>query len=294
MDKVVEAVDKVKRDWGETFVQVEGHIKSIEECGKGVRPVDDINSLPRLNRLSQDGLSLLSSLLFQLDLLAPQLPSYTEVESAQSLLESWKNQLQSLRGKWKRANLQAKENMRKAAQKERELLLGVAKSRQFEDVTCSKTKAGMTTAAESITDSLRRTRQLMVQEVERNANALMTVDESTTVLRKAESEYKGHRSLLMRTRNLLSTMQRQDVLDRVILILGFLLFSCAVLYVVSKRMGLLKLQRTVTAAIKAGMARKPEVVLQDIEAAINHAPAFENRVGTLDAPEPGNLMHDEL
>lgn len=40
------------------------------------------------------------------------------------------------------------------------------------------------------------------------------VDESTGVLRKAESEYKGHRSLLMRTRNLLSTMQRQDIIDR--------------------------------------------------------------------------------
>ena len=40
------------------------------------------------------------------------------------------------------------------------------------------------------------------------------VEESTGVLKKAESEYKGHRSLLMRTRNLLSTMQRQDVLDR--------------------------------------------------------------------------------
>ncbi|CAM8903528.1 unnamed protein product [Rhodiola kirilowii] len=215
MDKVVEAVDKVKRDWGDTFVQVEGHIKSIEECGKGGNPADDINSLPRLNRLAQDGLSLLSSLLFQLDLLAPQLPLYTEVESAQSLLESWKNQLQSLRGKWKRANLQAKENMRKAAQKERELLLGGGEESTIRRRNL-QTKAGMTTAAESITDSLRRTRQLMVQEVERNANALMTVEESTTVLRKAESEYKGHRSLLMRTRNLLSTMQRQDVLDRVI------------------------------------------------------------------------------
>lgn len=40
------------------------------------------------------------------------------------------------------------------------------------------------------------------------------VEESTGVLRKAESEYKGHRSLLMRTRNLLSTMQRQDVIER--------------------------------------------------------------------------------
>uniref|UniRef100_A0A7N0UDE6 Uncharacterized protein n=1 Tax=Kalanchoe fedtschenkoi TaxID=63787 RepID=A0A7N0UDE6_KALFE len=93
VDKVAEAVNKVKKDWGETFVQVEGHIKSIEECGKAGRPADDNTSLLRLNRLVQDGLSTLSSLQFQLDLLAPQLPSYNEVEGAQSLLESWKNQL---------------------------------------------------------------------------------------------------------------------------------------------------------------------------------------------------------
>ena len=38
-------------------------------------------------------------------------------------------------------------------------------------------------------------------------------DESTSVLRKAEGEYQGHRSLMMRTHGLLTTMQRQDVLD---------------------------------------------------------------------------------
>lgn len=43
---------------------------------------------------------------------------------------------------------------------------------------------------------------------------LKYIEESTGVLKKAESEYKGQRSLLMRTRNLLSTMQRQDVMDR--------------------------------------------------------------------------------
>uniref|UniRef100_A0A7N0TRT1 Sec20 C-terminal domain-containing protein n=1 Tax=Kalanchoe fedtschenkoi TaxID=63787 RepID=A0A7N0TRT1_KALFE len=223
----------------------------------------------------------------------PQLPSYNEVEGAQSLLESWKNQLHSLRVNWKKANLQAKDNMRKAAQQERELLLGSGEESTIRRRNL-QTKAGITTAAESITDSLRRTRQLMVQEVERNANALMTVEESTAILKKAESEYKGHRSLLMRTRNLLSTMQRQDVLDRVILIVGFLLFSCAVLYVVSKRMGLLILQRTVTAAIKAGMARKPDAVLQGNEVLFNEAPVHDNGVGTSAALPLGNLLHDEL
>uniref|UniRef100_A0A452XQP7 Uncharacterized protein n=1 Tax=Aegilops tauschii subsp. strangulata TaxID=200361 RepID=A0A452XQP7_AEGTS len=33
-------------------------------------------------------------------------------------------------------------------------------------------------------------------------------DESTSVLRKAEGEYQGHRSLMMRTHGLLTTMQR--------------------------------------------------------------------------------------
>ena len=46
------------------------------------------------------------------------------------------------------------------------------------------------------------------------------------------------------------------VSDRVILAVGFFLFSCAVLYVVSKRIGVLALQRKVTAALKAGMAGK--------------------------------------
>ncbi|KAF2551002.1 hypothetical protein F2Q68_00034715 [Brassica cretica] len=116
--------------------------------------------------------------------------------------------------------------------------------------------AGVTSDAESITESLRRSRQLMVQEVERSTNTLVAFDESTGVLKKAESEYKGHRSLLSRTRNLLSTMQRQDVIDRVILIIGFSLFVCAVLYVVSKRIGILKLQQMATAAIKAQLAGK--------------------------------------
>ncbi|XP_057992981.1 uncharacterized protein LOC110670317 isoform X4 [Hevea brasiliensis] len=75
-------------------------------------------------------------------------------------------------------------------------------------------KTGMTSAEESITESLCHTHQLMFQEVERSASTLMTFEkllfyggfagESTGVLRKAESEYKGHHSLFMRTQNLLS------------------------------------------------------------------------------------------
>ncbi|XVF66387.1 hypothetical protein PTKIN_Ptkin10aG0031800 [Pterospermum kingtungense] len=282
MDPVVEEVEKTKREWDEAYAKTQEHIKEIQEYGKStLEETKNKNSLPRLNGLAQDGLSLLNALQFNLDLLAPQLPTNEEVQSAKALLDTWKSQCQSLRLSLRNANLQAKENMRKTAQKERELLLGGGEESTIRRRNL-QTKAGMTSAAESITESLRRTRQLMVQ-----------AKESTGVLRKAESEYKGHRSLLMRTRNLLSTMQRQDVIDRVVLIVGFVLFSCAVLYVVSKRIGILKLQRTVTAAIKAGMAGKAEVARKAVEDGINHGQFHENAVPKVGIPlqQP---MHDEL
>ncbi|XAR72178.1 hypothetical protein NMG60_11018729 [Bertholletia excelsa] len=294
MDKVVEAVEKVKNEWDEAYGRVQETIKSIEDYGKstGSSAPEQKSSLPRLNGIAQDGLASLSSLQFNLDILAPQLPSDDEVQATQSLSESWKQQIQSLRSSLRNANLQAKANMRKAAKEERELLLGGGEESTIRRRNL-QTKAGMTSAAESITDSLRRTRQLMVQEVERSTSTLATFEESTGVLRKAESEYKGHRSLLMRTRNLLSTMQRQDVLDRIILVVGFLLFSCAVLYVVSKRIGILALQRKVTAAIKAGMAGHSEDFLKPKGDGINIAQGHENAALEVDVPlEPP--MHDEL
>lgn len=292
MDQVVEEVENVKKEFEETYKQTQQHIKSINEYGKSRLVAEEKSSLPRLNGVAQDGMNLLQSLQFKLDLLAPQLPSDDHVEKIQSLAQSWKSQIQSLRLSLRNANLQAKANMRKAAQEERELLLGggeesTARRRNLQ------TKAGMTSAAESITESLRRTRQLMVQEVERSASTLMTVDESTGILKKAESEYKGHRSLLSRTRNLLSTMQRQDVLDRVILVVGFIIFSLVVLYVVSKRMGLLKLQRKLIEAVKSGTAGQVEIVAGAARQGANVAQVQMNPVPELNVPLE-QAMHDEL
>ncbi|XP_055813779.1 uncharacterized protein LOC129883200 [Solanum dulcamara] len=296
MDQVVEEVENVKKELEETFKQTQEHIKSIHEYGKSgtTRLIsEEKSSLPRLNGLAQDGMNLLQSLQFKLDLLAPQLPSDDQVEKTQSLAKSWKTQIQSLRLSLRNANLQAKANMRKAAQEERELLLGGGEESTVRRRNL-QTKAGMTSAAESITESLRRTRQLMVQEVDRSASILMTVDESTGVLTKAESEYKGHRSLLSRTRNLLSTMQRQDVLDRVILVVGFIIFSLAVLYVVSKRMGLLKLQRKLIEAVKSGTAGQVEIIAGAGRQGANVAQVQMNPVvPELNVPLE-QAMHDEL
>ncbi|KAI3884799.1 hypothetical protein MKX03_002831 [Papaver bracteatum] len=272
-NEVAQAVEKAIKEWEETSSSIENNVKAIEGFGTSVDGLtEEESSHHRLNGLAEDGLALLRSLQFRLDLLAQQLLTEEQVQSAQSTLKSWKDQYQSLHLGLRNANLQAQINMRKAAQ--------------------TKTKDGMTNASESITESLRRTRQLMVQEVERSEYTLATLDESTGVLKKAESEYKGHRSLLMRTKNLISTMRRQDVLDRLILLVGFLLFSCAVFYVISKRIGLFKLQRKVIEAIKAGMI-VPNLGAGEVENGFNGVRVDDNVVPNVEVP-PLEIMHYEL
>ncbi|EER91323.1 hypothetical protein BDA96_01G195700 [Sorghum bicolor] len=282
MDEVTQAVENLKKEWSQAVSQLEENITAIESCGKTGKGTEEANSLPRLNGSAQDALQLLKSLQFRLDLLAQQLPTFDEVQSGQATLKSWDEQYKKLRVSLRNANLQAKDNIRQAAQEERALLLGGGEESTIRRRNL-QTKAGMTSAAESITESLRRSRQMMVQEVERNASTLATFDESTSVLRKAEGEYQGHRSLLMRTRGLLSTMQRQDVLDRIILTIGFIIFSSAVLYVVSRRIGLLTLQRKLANAIRSG-----SLSAEDIVAKAQHGP-----VALANAPAPPPI-YDEL
>lgn len=90
----MEELEKVKREWDETIGKTQEHIKAIGDYGKSSSRENNNSSLPRLNGIAQDSLQLLSSLCFRLDLLAPQLPSDQEVQSAQALLQSWKTQTQ--------------------------------------------------------------------------------------------------------------------------------------------------------------------------------------------------------
>ncbi|VAI59264.1 unnamed protein product [Triticum turgidum subsp. durum] len=288
MDEVTQAVENLKSEWSQAVAQLEVCIAAIESCGKMGKGTEEAMSLPRLNGSAQDALQLLNALQCRLDLLAEQLPTFEEVQSGQATLGSWKEQYQRLRAALRSANLQAKVNIGKAAQEERELLLGGGEESTVRRRNL-QTKAGMTSAAESITESLRRSRQLMVQEVERSANTLSTFDESTSVLRKAEGEYQGHRSLLMRTRGQVSAFVTTIlpgpcqfltiICSRIILTIGFLVFSLAVLYVVSRRIGLLTLQRKLADAIRSG-----SVSAGDILAKVQEGPA----------PTDGPPIYDEL
>lgn len=78
-----------------------------------------------------------------------------------------------------------------------------------------------------------------------------------------------------------------------ILGVGFLLFSLAVLYVVSKRIGILTLQRKVTGAIKAGVMGQAGLRPQAVAENMNPHQARVDRVHNIEAPLEQQI-HDEL
>ena len=95
MDEVAQAVANIKKEWDQSILQIQEHIKSIESCGTSGRGTEEANSLPRLNGAAQDALALLRSLQFKLDFLAQQLSTEEEMQSAQLTLEFWKEQYQT-------------------------------------------------------------------------------------------------------------------------------------------------------------------------------------------------------
>lgn len=75
---------------------------------------------------------------------------------------------------------------------------------------------------------------------------------------------------------------------------GFIIFSLVVLYVVSKRMGILKLQRKLIQAVKSGTAGQVEIIAEAGRQGANVAQIQMNPVvPELNVPLE-QAMHDEL
>ncbi|GJN21760.1 hypothetical protein PR202_gb09273 [Eleusine coracana subsp. coracana] len=213
MDKVTEEVVDLKKEWDQTVTQLEECIAAFKSCGSTGIGTQEAHSLPRLNRAAKDGMQLLKTMQFRLDFLAQQLPTFEEVQSAQATLESWEQQQKMLRASLNNAKFQAKENITKAAREERELLLGCGEESTLRRRNL-QTKAEMTSAAQSVTESLRS---------------------------GTKCKYVGN--------------------FWIIFVIGSVLFSLAVLYVVSKRIGLLPLQRRLTNAVRSLSVSAEDVVV---------------------------------
>ncbi|KAL2651726.1 hypothetical protein R1flu_019854 [Riccia fluitans] len=248
MDEDVRAAaELVQKQWQEATSDLPEKIQAVETCGSA-GAISAKATLPRLNAAVQDRFTAMQSLVLQLELISQQHSSEEMGEVCVRKLHDWKKQLNEFRLSLRNANKSAKLNIERAAKRERELLLAGG-----EEATIRRrnlqTQAGMVAGAESITDGLRRTRQMMVQEVERTTNTIQTLDQSNTTLLNTKEEYHGARSILNTTRRLLTSMSRSDLIDRAILVVGVAIFLLVCNYIFLKRLGVWRAQRATTPPI---------------------------------------------
>eukprot|EP00803_Ostreobium_quekettii_P002132 evm.model.scf_577EXC.6 EVM.evm.TU.scf_577EXC.6 scf_577EXC:46482-51308(+) len=131
------------------------------------------------------------------------------------------------------AILQAKKNSQRAWQEERQALLGARAAGTVPPTFRNKQEAAR--GAQDVTESLRRTREMMAQQIALTGSSLEVIDSSTRDLKKAQRELQSHRGLFAKSRRLLNTMSWHDVLDKIVLWGGVLLFTIVVLYITQKR-----------------------------------------------------------
>ena len=93
-----------------------------------------------------------------------------------------------------------------------------------------------TQASRDATASLRRTRELMAQELERSDLQLRMLHDQGAELKSTLRDHHGLTGTLSTGRRALSRLQRRDFTDRVLMILGFLFFLLVVLHILKKRL----------------------------------------------------------
>ncbi|KAF9175893.1 hypothetical protein BGX21_010695 [Mortierella sp. AD011] len=162
----------------------------------------------------------------------------------------FKQQQQSLR----QAILLSKQTIEREARAERELLFSGSKS-AIELSQIRRRGTGDPNSSEYLlntskeqNESLSRTLKLMQQEVERTAHsakvlakmvlhmdAIIELDESSKTLKATVNEYQTYDEVLKRGKNLITKLNQADLMDRLLIGFGLLVFALVVAYIMKKR-----------------------------------------------------------
>ncbi|CAG8561789.1 35949_t:CDS:2 [Gigaspora margarita] len=154
-------------------------------------------------------------------------------------LQRNEEQYKQLQASIRRAVLTSKQNIEREAKIEREMLLGRVDGRNtfaFEMRRRNFTSEdALLHSASDVTDALRRTTQLMQQEIERSAYSAKILDESSRALKSTYSEYRGFSSVLRGSKQLITKLEQIDWTDRLLILFGLFVFVLVVLYILKKR-----------------------------------------------------------
>ncbi|KAI8058356.1 Sec20-domain-containing protein [Syncephalis plumigaleata] len=121
----------------------------------------------------------------------------------------------------RKATLEGKRKLDAHTRVEREALLGGNGANEPSKRRVQSTEKAMIHASSEVTESLRRTAQLMQTEVEKSSVNATTLEESSRLLRSAHGEYRGLDTVLRTSRQVLTRLERGDWTDRLLIYLDY-------------------------------------------------------------------------
>eukprot|EP00210_Caulerpa_lentillifera_P003595 g3430.t1 len=192
-----------------------------------------------------------------------------------------KLQYENIKKSQERAFEEIKKNSERAwRKKKQELLAGANPRAQIAD------EKSALAASEGMTESLRRTREMMTEQISQTEGTTQLIGTSTQSLNKTQRKLKSQKELFGTSRRLLSSMSWQDVLDKIVLYGGVGFFLVVVLYILQKRMLGLTPQ-----IVKDSVSN---LVMKSVESGTEFYHRFTEQKQIIDPVKPPETKFDDL
>ncbi|WAR56697.1 hypothetical protein PtB15_7B547 [Puccinia triticina] len=178
-------------------------------------------------------LSRIDSQLDELELLADEAEDEASRTHALAIVEDHRNQATRLRGSFRAISLDVKRALSNSTLESAraELLSGATPKA----ARSSNTQDALISASSDVTQSLRNTLEIMRQELDRSVMSTHLLEQQTATLQLTSDQYLSFGELMKTSRALISSLQRADLLDRILLTGALAFFVLVCLYIIKKR-----------------------------------------------------------
>ncbi|OAV95659.1 hypothetical protein PTTG_04178 [Puccinia triticina 1-1 BBBD Race 1] len=178
-------------------------------------------------------LSRIDSQLDELELLADEAEDEPSRTHALAIVEDHRNQATRLRGSFRAISLDVKRALSNSTLESAraELLSGATPKA----ARSSNTQDALISASSDVTQSLRNTLEIMRQELDRSVMSTHLLEQQTATLQLTSDQYLSFGELMKTSRALISSLQRADLLDRILLTGALAFFVLVCLYIIKKR-----------------------------------------------------------
>mmetsp|Transcript_17808 Transcript_17808/g.29273 ORF Transcript_17808/g.29273 Transcript_17808/m.29273 type:complete len:329 (+) Transcript_17808:38-1024(+) len=196
-----------------------------------------IQEMQALNDTIRNLLKRAARLLEKLDNSAEETERDSDAAFLLAEADFHRERIETLQKQLRSANLLYKDRQEENRRREREALLAGGEQVLLQRRT-TQSREAVLRKAHDVTESMRRTRQLMASSIDRANSTLASMDEQSELLRRTHAEHRVMGSAVAMTRNLISNLNKRHVMDRMLVTSAFALFLFVVLSIMGRRTGL--------------------------------------------------------